>query len=509
MAILDQVELFKNSDFSGSYTDRVFRNAMPFISGTYVSNGFGFPYDFQFRDSFYTIENAPLRNSAREPIISKASENGKGKFLSDILTFPRTSFDKVEPLFFEQRDLLLGKKAGKNNLFNYCFSKSEDFIDSLLPSPLETHLVNSGSFTIVNLIQGNEDFLTISSSYESTIFTTIKNGIQILRQTQDFFVNILYDEENNILKKVPQGRLALMYYSINDELLEGLSDSKWVYDFPFEKKYSNLSKYKKPTLETKKIGNNNSIRATSMASNGFILLPNSFNLARGGSIEKITDVLPDLQSVPFDEIAGIVFSEKTKINGLPFGLQRNYSSDSNVYNIYGDILFDSDRQNEPPTLQNMYKLYFGTGKLQTTRYTLGRKGVFKNHYPINFLFSFNSPFTAIETVGITGYKYGVINHLPLPTKLAFRRGRYGQFRDLLEQRLFSKMYDNEREEPLEAVAVARFLPGTEADIVSKTGYISTEPGYFNREYQSFKPFADDVFPTFIKEEPLSNELVIV
>lgn len=42
-----------------------------------------------------------------------------------------------------------------------------------------------------------------------------------------------------------------------------------------------------------------------------------------------------------------------------------------------------------------------------------------------------------------GFKYGVLNALPQHTKAVFRSSTYGQFRDMLEQRLFGKFFDEQ------------------------------------------------------------------
>jgi len=42
---------------------------------------------------------------------------------------------------------------------------------------------------------------------------------------------------------------------------------------------------------------------------------------------------------------------------------------------------------------------------------------------------------------IRGWKYGIYNGLPSHSKMIFRRDRYGQFRDMLEQRIFTKFFN--------------------------------------------------------------------
>ena len=485
MAILDQVELFKNSDFSGSYTDRVFRNAMPFLS---YSIGID---TFRMYSLHSFILEPPETDLFKIPSYSKSSNiNGQ------LIPFLSQSDDNL--LYLEQRDAYLtkGRRAGKNRLTDDFFSNNEFYIDSLLQSPLEVQNLNKGGFAVVDP-QGAE-------SYDLS--------------------TILFEQDKSKISFISNERAAVMYVANSSFLTTSslefgkrnkIIDYVWHCTYPFEKRYNSLPRYRKPTFSTEQLGTSG-LRTTYSVIGSNFESDNNF----GGistdifSIEDIGE-----QDNTFDKVVNITFiSSGSNIpnqgpSPLAFGqfnsyININQSNVANPFEIY-DL--------QPTTLEENFRLYFGFGTaiLKTTG--------FKNFEPFDFVFPrirknfhFIEAFQnteasrgALSLMGISGYKYGVINHLPFPTKLTFRRGRYGQFRDLLEQRLLSKMYDNKREEPLEAVAVARFLPGTEADIVSKTGYISTEPGYFNREYQSFKPFADDVFPTFIEEEPLSNELVIV
>ena len=44
---------------------------------------------------------------------------------------------------------------------------------------------------------------------------------------------------------------------------------------------------------------------------------------------------------------------------------------------------------------------------------------------------------------LSGFKYGLINTKPLSTTAIFRSDTYGQFRDMLEQRSYSRLYEDE------------------------------------------------------------------
>ena len=501
MAIFDQMELFKNSDFSGSYTDRIFRGPEPIMS---TSNG-GLQFGQVLEKDWFQIK-PPVQNFFGEPCYSRA-----GNITGSLI--PENTEDDTNLLFLEQRlELVRGKRAGKNNLFNPIFDDSEIFIDSILPSPLEIQIFNSGNFAVVNGQADNDGGPTWSA---------------------------LYDEKKRKIGIFPNGKIAVMFvgtsflgeivttssFDSNFSIVEkiGLPDNIWNSTYPFEKRYSKLTRYRNPTLSVEQIGEQGLRARFAYDGSGSGVGGSKDLLAQ--TVTNYGGISPNYNRV-FERIVAISFLRCLFINQFSDGGDGFVSSYE--FEGFGQLIaynnfFDNNTQSEipaqpqPATLEENFKLYFGFGtgerKIGLSPPTGPTSPILveKNYYHNigGFLTQDFGSSQRSSFLGISGYKYGIINHSPLSTKLLFRRGRYGQFRDLLEQRLFSKMYDNEREEPLEAVAVARFLPGTEADIVSKTGYISTEPGYFNREYQSVKPFADDVFPTFIEEAPLNNELVIV
>jgi hypothetical protein len=89
-------------------------------------------------------------------------------------------------------------------------------------------------------------------------------------------------------------------------------------------------------------------------------------------------------------------------------------------------------------MKDMLNVYFG----------LGKNGLVHNPWSQGFL-ARNSPefiaealFASVAPI-IRGFKYGMYSANPLNTKAYWRRGRYGQFRDKLEQRQYTKFrYDH-------------------------------------------------------------------
>lgn len=76
------------------------------------------------------------------------------------------------------------------------------------------------------------------------------------------------------------------------------------------------------------------------------------------------------------------------------------------------------------------------------------------------------PFSYSISPIIRGWKYGVYSGLPTYSKTIFRRGRYGQFRDMLEQRLDAKFFQTESTEEspnvgiLESPVFVKFVDST-------------------------------------------------
>lgn len=106
---------------------------------------------------------------------------------------------------------------------------------------------------------------------------------------------------------------------------------------------------------------------------------------------------------------------------------------------------------------------------------------------------------------IRGWGYGMINALPQSSKTIWRRDRFGQFRDMLEQRAFSKMFaapSNISSDvgSLDGAVSIRFVSGSVAASASLNQDFTnpTDSGQFDVEYRSGQPFFDDVDLTLFR-----------
>lgn len=93
-------------------------------------------------------------------------------------------------------------------------------------------------------------------------------------------------------------------------------------------------------------------------------------------------------------------------------------------------------------------------------------------------------------VTIRGWKYGIMNGTPFNPKTIWRYGRYGQYRDMLEQRLYSKTLDvvtNTIDSPINI----RFISGSLAAFTASNPELNTLGcGFYDSESKSSLPFYD-------------------
>jgi hypothetical protein len=108
----------------------------------------------------------------------------------------------------------------------------------------------------------------------------------------------------------------------------------------------------------------------------------------------------------------------------------------------------------------------------------------------------------VSSVDIRGWKYGVVSGFPLYSDCVFRSSRFGQFRDMLEQRKFTKFYNVEgvsadgrntgRRESLGAIVNVRFVSGSASAISASNPsvYNTSDSGIYDFECKAAQPFSD-------------------
>lgn len=87
---------------------------------------------------------------------------------------------------------------------------------------------------------------------------------------------------------------------------------------------------------------------------------------------------------------------------------------------------------------------------------------------------------------IRGWKYGIYNALGANSKAVWRTKKYGQFRDMLEQRMYTKFYG------FPSVVEIKFVSGSQAYLTASNPSLNVSgSGIYDFEYKASLPFFDN------------------
>ena len=271
---------------------------------------------------------------------------------------------------------------------------------------------------------------------------------------------------------------------------------------------------------------------------------NSFRSYYAGSIEKklITNVA-NIATPPFTMAVGGVtthdFNEKqfdppTTIPAVSYdtvlicrladvsGTNSGYKNDFiDQYKFETYTTFNNNNNTFiKPSNSDYYKSFFGYGdgfSLDLTDYqygnilNVGRKGKTPNFLdwsPYDLYGHVDVPQFNLYGPQIRGWKYGLYSAINTPSSAVWRRGKYGQFRDMLEQRIFTKYIQIEQTDPysyptktlrrtVDGPINIVFVSGSTIfadtiDYVTATNpsYNPYDSGIYDIEYRSGQPFFD-------------------
>ena len=250
----------------------------------------------------------------------------------------------------------------------------------------------------------------------------------------------------------------------------------WQHEFPFESRFSSLKRYPNPTLKFSGEGITSGSRPTSDAGKSELRHLFLYTDCMGsGSYKNWT---------PYRTISiwangnDQTFSQTDNGKWTPI----RYDSTEMLKILYG--FGDHNGYKTDNGGQGNNVIRGNTNMPGATKYAITHANVGATIYYLN----------AFAPVKIRGWKYGILNASKETTKQICRRDRYGQFRDILEQRKDSKFYKN--------VSITRstFENNTntgpvQVRFVDSEGNI-VEPGNTNCSNQHFEvtsslPFFDD------------------
>lgn len=422
-------------------------------------------------------------------------------------TINRMDFNKVRQngkfdfRYSEVIPFVSGAALGKSNNFIQLTSE-ETFWDSLMPSPVEYHVANGAEPLLIERGFRKAPILSETSFPNSSSF-----ALPIIGRGLD----------PDFITRTPGAGVQSNTYISGGatEILAG--DTLWGYMFPFENKYRELKRLKKPSYVLDKdfvvkVSDSGSYMpipwtadvvggggVAASDSDGVLNTPVNTNLFNGMLciLSKIFDPGGAAASNGVEEASIRALIDLTTDNVSTLQIGSLVPSDFVMLSNFELVMV--------PSLIDTYKFYFGTGRkyghtanssflgdvITTIDGSPGSVGGDGQALAGKINGQLKAFF--IAGVQVAGWKYGVYNPIPSKSRVTYRRDRYGQFRDMLEQRLVTKYRLNIKDTITSGPVKVRFVSGSNAAVTASnpTTLNPNSSGIYDREYAAGRPFIED------------------
>ncbi len=244
-----------------------------------------------------------------------------------------------------------------------------------------------------------------------------------------------------------------------------LVNLNWTWAYPFEPRYSNAARQtqiEKSFLATyvekggSPISPNPTVTAlaTPIPCTGVIFGPVGTQVP---SVPRVTVADTTPQLIHSHWVVDVITNQFNQIS-LGFGTPHQFTGSAGASDIVKALYGFGDLNNMiyagASDNVNYAGLRFGTNHFADSRWV--------RHDEYSFEYGYGSNYVASPI--IRGWKYGVWSGLPSYTMASFRTNRYGQFRDMLEQRLYTKLFI--QNDPA--------LPATNTQQVATVGVVSVK-----------------------------------
>lgn len=439
MTVYDQYETEPYVFYSGSYNDYVFRN---------ISNIFQTTASASLNRRAIGTYSSGLFVSGFDPVPAGTSQIRNR--LSPILASEFfTLYDMDGSGFFRARPQI----KSSISLFNTHVSENEYYSDSILPNPADITLINGGQLIWARSLTKNAlPTFDLFYNYGNIDFYDFARRTPV---SGCFYICL---GDRNV--QTPTLNLTLTASTVGGSEQENVSDNIWLYSFPFQSRYKNATKITK----------NSSVLPKAYVATVSASKVDKFQEHDGVSTTLFLQNSPVTSSI----LAGVGVA--------------NYGT-----NIETALLFDGTNPAQSSSLpppEQIFKYY----------YSYGNEPFPALRYPQKFPKTLTPALPFAVGFGIygaipRGYKYGASHYTLENTKAFYRRNRFGQLRDMLEQRLYTKFFDGDS--MLSAGVSVSFVSGTidyqqAVDYVNNTNpsYDPRDSGFWDYEYRSGQPFYD-------------------
>lgn len=238
-----------------------------------------------------------------------------------------------------------------------------------------------------------------------------------------------------------------------------VGDQKWQYEYPFMSKYQGIAK--RMSVD---------------------------NIVHSTLIEEICETDFSTYSWLYYQKSDPVTSSNKYCLSFVEGTNESFLQTTYYDRLYSPTVFEVEEESATILKKNLTGL--SSTDLLTGFFGFGIRSASNWPYPSTF---FDPQGISKKAYGvlIDGWKYGVLNAIPTPPKAIYRMGRFGQLRDMLEQRPYSRVVDkltNTKDGPI----FTQFVSGTQAFLTaSNPGTLNvSDAGYYDFEYKCGRPYVE-------------------
>lgn len=366
------------------------------------------------------------------------------------------------------------RSLGSGFRFRRFASSIERYEDTILPDPYQCYLLNGGQVASAQAELGPAPIL-------------------------------ITDGDSWVISGAV-GKLIYTTYGVTASHLDNatnIADTMWTSTFPFQERYKDI-----PRLTEQRLRKNNV----------YVPISESYTLASGKGVRYGTYVT----SVPSSSLTTVEFiMPRVSILGPDGGKDGKGGTEPVRYTLLDvtgsvsaadELFYSITSELYPPAAPGPFGITRGTispAEKQLTKVLFGIGDNYQNVPIVTAVTSSKHYSTAgvingyyASSIDIRGWKYGVVSGFPLYSDCVFRSSRFGQFRDMLEQRKFTKFYNVEgvsadgrntgRRESLGAIVNVRFVSGSASAISASNPsvYNTNDSGIYDFECKAAQPFSD-------------------
>lgn len=355
-------------------------------------------------------------------------------------------------------------------------------------------------------------FTSPGERYEDTILPDVYqcyslNGGQIVSAQAELGVApILITDGDSAVISGAVGKLIFTTYGTtasHADTSANVADTVWCCTYPFQARYKDVPRLLEQSLRK---------------SNVYVPISESYTLQSGKGVQYGTYVTPfpssSLTTIEFimprigvlgptGSVVGFGATEPVRYTLLDVTGSTS-ATDELFYGIGSDLYppastgnFGITKGTVNPVQKQLTKALFGIGDNYQNVPIVNAVTSSKHYSTVGVINGYY-----VSSVDIRGWKFGVENAFPVYSDCVFRSNSFGQFRDMLEQRPYTKFYseygatadgrNNGKRGSLGAAINVRFVSGSAAWVSASnpTTYNTNDSGIYDFECKAGQPFTD-------------------